>query len=246
MNDDRAADRGLIATIVAEKKHIEVNGLEVDIQTWAKMRSWTVLQAVCIFYGLDPVRGLQSENLKPFPIYKQIMVAYDIMINAASNNKIPREGDPMLFFDEAELAGITVSEELKNAVLEEGNKRDMSDLEKQSRMKDFTDNPKAISKKAGAPIFTVNMTKEIRETFHEEIRDILFEFSASGERIPTGAEMMRYLKGNPDKAKHLVEVNRRKEILFKTDAPDKKIATMSRDALHKLILRHTKKLNKPS
>ena len=133
MSSDWPTDNGMIATIFEEAKYIKTNGLEVDIQKWSKMSSWTVIQAVYIFHGLDPVRGLQSKNLKPYPIYKSILDAYDIMLSFASDNKIPHEGDPALFIDWAELVGITVSEELKNAVLEEGNKRDMFELERHAR-----------------------------------------------------------------------------------------------------------------
>jgi hypothetical protein len=123
----------MIETILEEDKYIKNNGLEADIQKWSKMSSWTLLEAVCIFHGLDPVRGMQNEYLKPYPIYKRIMDAYDIMMSFVSDNKIPRRGDPMLFFEWAELAGITVSKEVKDAVLEEGYKRDMSELKRHGR-----------------------------------------------------------------------------------------------------------------
>ena len=97
MSSDWPTDNGMIATILEEAKYIKTNGLEVDIQKWSKMSSWTVIQAVYIFHGLDPVRGLQSKNLKPYPIYKSILDAYDIMLSFASDNKIPHEGDPMLW-----------------------------------------------------------------------------------------------------------------------------------------------------
>jgi hypothetical protein len=133
MSSGGPTGNGMIESILSESKYIKINGLEVDIQKWSKMSSWTVMQAVCIFHGIDPVRGLQDKYLKPLSIYKNIMDAYDVMENAASDNKIPYKGDPALFIDWAELVGITVSEELKNAVLEEGNKRDMFELERHAR-----------------------------------------------------------------------------------------------------------------
>ncbi|MDA0380188.1 MAG: hypothetical protein O3A09_03000 [Bacteroidetes bacterium] len=139
MNSDWSKDSGMIETILDEDKYIKNNGLEADIQKWSKMSSWTLLQAICIFHGLDPVRGLQNKYLKPYPIYKSIMDAYDIMKSFVSDNKIPHEGDPMLFFDWAELAGITVSKEVRDAVLEEGNKRDMFELERNGRQQSLVD-----------------------------------------------------------------------------------------------------------
>ena len=128
MSDDRITETGMITTILKEAYILKNNGLKVDIDKVSRMSSWTVMQAVCIFHGIDPTRGLQDKYLKPLSIYKNIMDSYDIMMSAASDNKIPHEGDPALFIDWAELVGITVSEELKNAVLEEGNKRDMFEL----------------------------------------------------------------------------------------------------------------------
>ena len=133
MSSGGPTGNGMIESILSESKYIKINGLEVDIQKWSKMSSWTVMQAVCIFHGIDPMRGLQDKYLKHLSIYKNIMDSYDIMMSAASDNKIPHEGDPALFIDWAELVGITVSEELKNAVLEEGNKRDMFELERHAR-----------------------------------------------------------------------------------------------------------------
>ena len=133
MSSDGPTDNGMIDKILDESKYININGLEVDIKKWSKMSSWTVMQVVCIFHGIDPMRGLQDKYLKPLSIYKNIMDSYDIMMSAASDNKIPHEGDHALFIDWAELVGITVSEELKNAVLEEGNKRDMFELERHAR-----------------------------------------------------------------------------------------------------------------
>ena len=133
MSDDRLTETGMITTILNEAYIIKNNGLKVDIDKVSRMTSWTVMQAVCIFHGIDPTRGLQDKYLKPLSIYKNIMDAYDVMENAASDNKIPYKGDPALFIDWAELVGITVSQELKNAVLEEGNKRDMFELERHTR-----------------------------------------------------------------------------------------------------------------
>ena len=42
----------------------------------------------------------------------------------------------MLLFDWAELAGISISEEIKNAVLEEVNKRGMLELEKRAQIEE--------------------------------------------------------------------------------------------------------------
>ena len=136
MSSGGPTGNGMIESILSESKYIKINGLEVDIQKWSKMSSWTVMQAVCIFHGIDPMRGLQDKYLKPLSIYKNIMDAYDIMNSYASDYKIPHEGDPMLFFDWAELAGISISEEIKNAVLEQGNKRDMLELEKHARVEE--------------------------------------------------------------------------------------------------------------
>ena len=243
MSSDWPTDNGMIATILEEAKYIKTNGLEVDIQKWSKMSSWTVIQAVYIFHGLDPVRGLRSENLKPYPIYKRILDAYDIMMSFASDNKIPHEGDPMLFFGPAELVGLTVSDELKSAVLMEGNKRDLYDLERKARLKAFkTDlEADAIPVKVAEKLFTVNIDKEIRETFHDEIRCILVELSEAGERKPTGGQMRSYLKGNPKKAPRFVKVDRKGDIHFDSDAAGKKITQMTREALHKLINRYATK-----
>lgn len=243
MSDDRLTETGMITTILNEAYIIKNNGLEVDIDKVSKIPSWTVIQAVCIFHGLDPVRGLQNEYLKRYPIYKSIMDAYDIMMSFASDNKIPHEGDPMLFFGSAELVGLTVSDELKSAVLMEGNKRDLYDLERKARLKAFMTDLKAdaIPFKVAEKLFTVDIVKEIRETFHDEIRCILVELSEAGERKPTGGQMRSYLKENPKKAPRFVKVDRKGDIHFDSDAAGKKITNMTRQALDKLINRYATK-----
>jgi len=241
MNSDWPTNSGMIETILEEDKYIKTNGLEADVQKWSKMSSWTLLEAVCIFHGLDPVRGMQNEYLKPYPIYKRIMDAYDIMISFVSDNKIPRKGDPMLFFECAELAGITVSKEVKDAVFEEGINRDMSELERKARLEAFKTVPETNSINAAEKFFTVDTAKEIRETFHEEVRCILVEFSESGQRKPTGAQMRSYLRENPKKAPRFVNVDRKGEIHYYSDAAGKEITAMTRQALDKLINRYATK-----
>jgi len=99
MSSDWQTDIGMIERVLIENKYIKNNGLGIDIKKISKMSSWTVMQAVCIFHGIDPMRGLQDKYLKHLSIYKNIMDSYDIMMSAASDNKIPHEGDPALFID---------------------------------------------------------------------------------------------------------------------------------------------------
>ena len=136
MSSGGPTGNGMIESILSESKYIKINGLEVDIQKWSKMSSWTVMQAVCIFHGIDPMRGLQDKYLKHLSIYKNIMDAYDVMENAASDKKIPNKGDPALFIDWAELVVLPVSDELKDAVHDEAIKRSLYSLEKQVRMEE--------------------------------------------------------------------------------------------------------------
>ena len=250
MSSGGPADNGMIESILSESKYIKIRGLEVDIQKWSKMSSWTVMQAVCIFHGIDPMRGLQDKYLKPLPIYKNIMDAYDIMMSFASDNKIPHEGDPVLFFDWAELAGISVSREVKNAVLEEGIKRDMFELERQSRLQNGVtgfDLEKREAEMGGNPtahdskvliLFEVNDI-EPKGAFVEEVKNILGEKSKAGHRKPTGSELRAYLRDNPSKSPHFVRVNSRKEIEYRISLNNDSVKEMSRDALQKVISRHT-------
>ena len=208
------------------------------------------MQAVCIFHGIDPMRGLQDKYLKPLSIYKNIMDAYDIMMSFASDNKIPHEGDPMLFFDWAELAGISISEEIKTAVLEEGNKRDMLELERQSRLQNVAASfelEKREAEMGGNPtahdskvliLFEVNDT-EPKGAFVEEVKNILREKSKAGHPKPTGSELRDYLRGNPNKSPHFVRVNSRKEIEYRISQNNDIVKEMTRDALQKVISRHT-------
>ena len=85
------------------------------------------------------------------------------------------------------------------------------------------------------------LDKEIRETFHDEIRCILVELSEAGERKPTGGQMRSYLKEHPKKAPRFVQVDRKGDIHFDSDAAGKKITKMTRRALHKLINRYATK-----
>jgi len=250
MSSDGPTDNGMIEKIIDESKYLKINGLEVDIQKWSKMSSWTVMQAVCIFHGIDPMRGLQDKYLKSLSIYKNILDAYDIMMSFASDNKIPHEGDPVLFFDWAELAGISVSLEVKNAVLEEGIKRDIFELERRSRLQsvvasfelekreaEMGSNPAAHDSKV-LILFEVNDT-EPQGAFIEEVKNILVEKSKAGHKKPTGSELRDYLRDNPNKSPHFVRVNRRKEIEYRISQNDDSVKEMTRDALQKVISRYT-------
>ena len=250
MSDDRLTETGMITTTLNEAYIIKNNGLKVDIDKVSRMTSWTVMQAVCIFHGIDPTRGLQDKYLKPLSIYKNIMDAYDVMENAASDNKIPYKGDPALFIDWAELVGITVSQELKNAVLEEGNKRDMFEPEKQSRLEKVAASLELEKREEEAEsnstahdsktviLFELNDT-EPKGPFIEEIKSILGEKSKAGHTKPTGFELRDYLRDNPNKAPHFVRVNSRKEIEYRISQCDDSLKKMTRDALQKVIARHT-------
>lgn len=241
MSSDWSTDSGMIEKIIAESKYIKINGLEADIKKWSKMSSWTVMQAVFIFHGIDPMRGLQDKYLKHLSIYKNIMDSYDIMMSAASDKKIPYEGDPALFIDWAELVGLRVSEELKDAVHDEGVKRDFHSLEKQVRMEEMVASLEgdANPAKLAERLFTVDTNKEIRESFHKEIRCLLVELSEAGEQKPTGAEMRSYLEKNPQKAPRFRGVHRSGDLLYESDAAGETPAEMTRQALHKLIDRYT-------
>lgn len=250
MSSDGPTDNGMIDKILDESKYIKINGLEFDIKKWSKMPRWTVMQAVCIFHGIDPMRGLQDKYLKPLSIYKNIMDAYHIMMSFASDKKIPHEGDPVHFFDWAELAGISVSREVKNAVLEEGIKRDIFELERQSRLQNVVasfelekreaemgSNPTAHDSKVSI-LFEVNDT-EPQAAFVEEVKNTLVEKSRAGHKKPTGSELRDYLRDNPNKSPHFVRVNRRKEIEYRVSQNNDSVKKMTRDALQKVISRHT-------
>jgi len=199
MSSDGPTDNGMIDKIIFENKYIKVNDLEADIKKWSKMSSWTVMQAVYIFHGIDPVRGLQDEYLKSFSIYKNIMDAYDIMNSYASDYKIPHEGDPMLFFDWAELAGISISEEIKNAVLEQGNKRDMLELEKHARVEETIANLEKEEKSNQAKTDPLSLEQSLQEIVYKFIftprstnygyfsalEEVLEEAYQAGESIPS-------------------------------------------------------------
>ena len=250
MSSDWQTDIGMIERVLIENKYIKNNGLGIDIKKISKMSSWTVMQAVCIFHGIDPMRGLQDKYLKHLLIYKNILDAYDIMMRFASDNKIPHEGDPVLFFDWAELAGISVSLEVKNAVLEEGIKRDIFELERRSRLQkvaasfelekreaEMGSNPTAHDSKV-LILFEVNDT-EPQGAFVQEVRNILVEKSRAGHKKPTGSELRDYLRDNPNKSPHFVRVNRRKVIEYRTSQNDDSVKEMTRDALQKVISRYT-------
>ena len=254
MSSDWPTDNGMIATILEEAKYIKTNGLEVDIQKWSKMSSWTVIQAVYIFHGLDPVRGLQSKNLKPYPIYKSILDAYDIMLSFASDNKIPHEGDPALFIDWAELVGITVAQEIKDAVLTEGIKRDVFELEKVSRRNDLLANlASETSRKLenhqiqGSPrvsknnpqAFLVLMDTELRIVFYTQIRAILLDMSLEGRTRPTAKQIRKLLVDNPTIAPLFMGLTRLKEIEYAISEDRKSTATVSLNALQSFIYRVT-------
>jgi len=251
MSSDWPTDNGMIATILEEAKYIKTNGLEVDIQKWSKMSSWTVKQAVYIFHGLDPARGLQSENLKPYPIYKSILDAYDIMMNFASDNKIPHEGDPMLFFDWAELVGITVSEELKNAVLEEGCKRDMFELEKQYRIEDTMahlkrgerDKQVASEKELTervvqkfAPKFAFT-PKATTYGYFPALEEVLYESCQAGEPIPSPEDAYDRIV---DKKPKLVTFDTQSRTLTYVDRYGDKSREVKLAAIKKAIDKRTK------
>ena len=254
MSSGGPTDNGMIESILSESKYIKINGLEVDIQKWSKMSSWTVMQAVCIFHGIDPMRGLQDKNLKPLSIYKNIMDAHGIMMSFASDNKIPHEGDPVLFFDCAELVGITVSQELKDAVLTEGIKRDVFELEKVSRLNDLvTTLTSETSQKLenhqiqGSPrvsknspqAFRVLMDTEQRSVFYTQIRAILLDMSLEGRTRPTAKQIRKLLVDNPTIAPLFIGLTRLKEIEYATSEDRKSTATVSLNALQSFIYRVT-------
>ena len=257
MSDDGKMDKGMLASLLGgnlsamEKSYIELNDLGVDIDKYARYSSWTVMEAVCIFYGLDPKRGLDSQYVKAYPIYKKILDTYDIAQRAASDGVIPSKGDPMLFFDWAELMDLPILGGLKDAVAKHAIKRDTMEAEQQTRMerliadlemdkreREAKENPEAPDPKS-KPLFTVKLDANIRETFHEQIRQILVKMSEAGERRPSGAEMREYLKNNPKSAEFFIKVDSYREIHYRTEKSNKKTDTMTRAALHQLIDRIT-------
>ena len=254
MSSDGPTDNGMIDKILDESKYIKINGLEVDIKKWSKMSTWTVMQAVCIFHGIDPMRGLQDKYLKPLSIYKNIMDSYDIMMSAASDYKIPHEGDPALFIDWAELVGITVTQEIKDAVLTEGIKRDVFELEKVSRRNDLLANlASETSRKLenhqiqGSPrvsnnnpqAFLVLMDTELRSVFYTQIRAILLDMSLEGRTRPTAKQIRKLLVDNPTIAPLFIGLTRLKEIEYAISEDRKRTATVSLNALQSFIYRVT-------
>ena len=254
MSDDRFTETGMITTILNEAYNIKNNGLEVDVGKVSRMTSWTVMQAVCIFHGIDPTRGLQDKYLKPLSIYKNIMDAYDVMENAASDNKIPYKGDPALFIDWAELVGITVAQEIKDAVLTEGIKRDVLELEKVSRRNDLLANlASETSRKLenhqiqGSPrvsknnpqAFLVLMDTELRSVFYTQIRAILLDMSLEGRTRPTAKQIRKLLVDNPTIAPLFIGLTRLKEIEYAISEDRKSTETVSLNALQSFIYRVT-------
>ena len=257
-SDDGKMDKGMLTAMLGgnlsamEKRYIEVSGLGVDIEKYARFSSWTVEEAVWIFYGLDPKRGLDNPYVKAYPIYKKITDTYDIAQRAASDGIIPPKGDPMLFFDWAELMNLPIPEGIKEAVLDHAIKRDTMEAEQQTRMaeliadlemekreREAKENPEAPDPKS-KPLFTVKMDVDVRETFYKEIRDILVTLSEAGEKRPSGAELMKIIGKNPERASCFIQiVPRRNEIEYKSDKVKQRTDKISRDNLQKTIYRLT-------
>ena len=239
MSSDWSTDSGMIEKIIAESKYIKINGLEADIKKWSKMSSWTVMQAVFIFHGIDPMRGLQDKYLKSLSVYKNIMDAYDIMMSYASDNKIPHEGDPMLFFDWAELAGISISEEIKNAVLEEGNKRDMLELEKHAQIEEAIANLEREEKSKQAKADPLSLKQDPQEIvskfiftprstnygYFSALEEVLEEACQAGESVPSPQDAYdRMLAKKPKLVNFTIE--NRTLIYKKLDGEDSRIVTL--------------------
>ena len=55
------------------------------------------MQAVFIFHGIDPMRGLRDKYLKSLSVYKNIMDAYDIMMSYASEKQSSARRRPNAF-----------------------------------------------------------------------------------------------------------------------------------------------------
>ena len=53
-----------------EKRFIELIKLDVDIEKYAKFSSWTLVEAICIFNGLDP-KASNASHLESYPIHIQ-------------------------------------------------------------------------------------------------------------------------------------------------------------------------------
>lgn len=254
MNSDWPTDIGMLERVLIENKYINNNGLVIDINKLSKMSSWTVMQAVYIFHGIDPMRGPQDKYLKHLSIYKNITDSYDIMISAAFDNKIPHVGDPALFIDWAELVGITVAQEIKDAVLTEGIKRDVFELEKVSRRKDLLANlASETSQKLenhqiqGSPrvskntpqAFRVLMDTEQRSVFYAQIKAILLDMSLEGRTRPTAKQIRKLLVDNPTIAPLFIGITRLKEIEYAISEDGKSTATLSLNALQSFIYRVT-------
>jgi hypothetical protein len=253
MSDDGKMDKGMVGALLGgniseyERRYIEVNGLAVDIDKYAKYSSWTVMEAVCIFHGLDPIRAMSAEYLKPYQIYKDVLNMYDISQRAAADGLIPSRGDPILFFHWAEMMELPIPEGIKAAALLHTLKRDAFEDEQQSRMEtaaakieidrrehEAKENPSAPDPTA-EPLFEVNKELDVREEFHEQIKTILIKMSKAGSRRPTGAEMRDYLKANPESTALFVGITKHNEIEYAIEGNETKV--LSRQALHKLILR---------
>lgn len=240
MSDKQAGKKGMFDAIRAEAKLIEEYGLALDIYKWAKMSSWTLKEVSYIVHGIDPNRGLMNHTIDHLAINQAIKDTYDILERAASDGKIPQKGDPALFFDWLDLIGLNVTEKLKTAVLEAGNKRDIFELEKIVRSKDtiYGLESEMLGGVKPGTVFSVNNVKA-KEPFFEEIKNILREKSKVGERKPSASELREFICNNANKLPHFHELNSHNDIVYRISQDGSSTKKLTRDALQKLITRYT-------
>lgn len=252
---DDEVSRAIIKEEIAEALHkLEqreatftlINGIRANLKTWAKYPSWTQLEAVYVMRGLDinkimSKRILTEANKSNFPTFKQINETNDLAQRCVQSGVIGANAHPVKWLNWAKDYDVPVIEDLPQLVLEHFQKtmtperKAKFDALVEGKPEEVPTAPNSEIKR----LFTVDMDKAIKETFHEQIRSILVKLSEAGERRPSGAEMRDYLRDNPKSAEFFIEVDHYRDIHYRSEKPNKTKDKMTRPALHKLIDRIT-------
>jgi hypothetical protein len=185
-----------------EMDFIVQSGLSVDVEKWAKMPSWTYVEAILIIYGIDPIQGMSAFKVLDKGGYipttsQKIKDAIDIAQRAILEEKLLGRQKPQLYFKWAKLNGLPLSIGLQKAVNEQFEKQKNADEEELKSLQQVIDERRSEELQ---PTFEPTPTPKFTHTpktsthgYFRHLEKILHEACAAGEDIPHGKKVYQLL-----------------------------------------------------